>query len=68
MWPISDEYLKAIRYRPTFARWWQPWRRCPARSMYARRRCQLTRPHYGRHAWRAGFDVRYFDTATEGTP
>jgi hypothetical protein len=52
----------------TFAPRWAPWRWCRARSTYARRRCQLTRRHFGRHAWCDGFNVHYFDTPRDGTP
>ena len=31
-------------------------------------RCRLPRRHFGRHACFDGFDVRYFDSAKEGTP
>jgi hypothetical protein len=65
--------------RPTFAPWWQPWAWCWARgwadgidrfgaAKVTRPRCQFPRHHFGRHASFDGFDVRYFDTAKEGTP
>jgi hypothetical protein len=49
------------RIRANFVARWQIWARCPVRSRYNRRHCELRRRHLGRHAWADGFDVHYSD-------